>query len=270
MNEREFQFSDSNSPTPVAAFPSTTSKIAAIALVTRIFNIIFVFSPDEWKMILQILAISSMILGNLVAITQTSMKRMLAYSSISQMGYIIIGLIANNSNGYSSMIIYTFFYIFMNLGTFACVISFSLRTGTDNIRDYEGLYIKDPLLSISLTLCLLSLGGIPPLTGFFGKLYLFWCGWQVGLYFLVIIALITSIFSIYYYLKIIKLMIYSKDKQLNPYLQTYIVSTTTILKKNSIEFTILLCTIGSVFLGFFINSFFYLVQDNLKLSIFIN
>nr|QWW92838.1 NADH-plastoquinone oxidoreductase subunit 2 [Herbertus javanicus] len=256
------------SPTPVVAFLSITSKIAAIALLTRIFNSIFVFSSNEWKIILEILAISSMIIGNLVAITQTSIKRMLAYSSISQIGYILIGLITNSLNGYSSMIIYTFFYIFMNLGTFACVILFSLRTGTDNIRDYEGLYRKDPLLSISLTLCLLSLGGIPPLTGFFGKLYLFWSGWEAGFYFLIIIGLITSTISIYYYLKIIKLMIYSKDKLLNPYLQTYIVSSSTFLKKNSIELTILLCTIGSIFLGFFINPFFYLIQDNLKLSIF--
>jgi NAD(P)H-quinone oxidoreductase subunit 2 len=194
---------------------------------------------------------------------------MLAYSSISQIGYIIIGLIANNINGYASMIIYTFFYIFMNLGTFACVILFSLRTGTDNIRDYEGLYNKDPLLSISLTMCLLSLGGIPPLTGFFGKLYLFWCGWQAGLYPLVLIALITSIVSIYYYLKIIKLMVYSKDKRLNPYLQNYLVSSTIFQRKNSIEFTILLCTITSVFLGFLINPLFYLIEDNLKLSIFV-
>lgn len=262
------KFSDSNSPTPVVAFLSITSKIAAIALLTRIFNSIFVFSSNEWKIILEILAISSMIIGNLVAITQTSIKRMLAYSSISQIGYILIGLITNSLNGYSSMIIYTFFYIFMNLGTFACVILFSLRTGTDNIRDYEGLYRKDPLLSISLTLCLLSLGGIPPLTGFFGKLYLFWSGWEAGFYFLIIIGLITSTISIYYYLKIIKLMIYSKGKLLNPYLQTYIVSSSTFLKKNSIELTILLCTIGSIFLGFFINPFFYLIQDNLKLSIF--
>jgi proton-translocating NADH-quinone oxidoreductase chain N len=264
------KFSDSNSPTPVVAFLSITSKIAGIALITRIFNIIFVFSPNEWKLILEILAISSMILGNLVAITQTNIKRMLAYSSISQIGYLIIGLIANNLDGYDSMIIYTFFYIFMNLGTFACVILFSLRTGTDNIRDYEGLYRKDPLLSISLTVCLLSLGGIPPLTGFFGKLHLFWCGWQTGLYFLVIIALITSIISIYYYLKIIKLMLYSKDKRLNPYLQTYIVSPTVFPRKNSIESTILFCTIGSTFLGFFINPFLYFIQDNLKLSVFIN
>ena len=117
-----FYFLYSNSPTPVVAFLSITSKIAGIALITRIFNIIFVFSPNEWRLILEILAISSMLLGNLVAITQTNIKRMLAYSSISQIGYIIIGLIINNLNGYDSMIIYTFFYIFMNLGTFGCVI----------------------------------------------------------------------------------------------------------------------------------------------------
>ena len=204
-----------------------------------------------------------MIFGNLVAITQTSMKRMLAYSSISQIGYIIIGLITNNSNGYASMIIYTFFYIFMNLGTFACIILFGLRTGTDNIRDYQGLYIKDPLLSFSLTLCLLSLGGIPPLTGFFGKLYLFWSGWCAGFHILVIIALITSIISIYYYLKVIKLMIYAEAKQINPYLETYIISPLIFTKKNSIEFIILLCTSGSIFLGFFINPFFDLIKYTL-------
>nr|YP_010399875.1 NADH-plastoquinone oxidoreductase subunit B [Nowellia curvifolia]UQM88641.1 NADH-plastoquinone oxidoreductase subunit B [Nowellia curvifolia] len=258
------------SPTPVVAFLSTTSKIAGIVLITRILNIIFIFPSNEWKIILEIFAISSMILGNLVAITQTNIKRMLAYSSISQVGYIMIGLITNNLDGYNSMIIYTFFYIFMNLGTFACVILFSLRTGTDNIRDYEGLYKKDPLLSISLTICLLSLGGIPPLTGFFGKLYLFWCGRKTGLYFLVMTALITSIISIYYYLKIIKLMIYSKDKRLNPYLQTYIVSPTIFTKKNSIQLTIFFCTIASTFSGFLINPLFHFIQDNLKLSIFIN
>ena len=260
--------SDSNSPTPVVAFLSVTSKIAGIALATRIFNITFISLLNEWKLIFEILAISSMILGNLVAITQTSMKRMLAYSSISQIGYIIIGLITGDLNGYASMIIYTFFYIFMNLGTFACIILFGLRTGTDNIRDYEGLYIKDPLLSLSLTLCLLSLGGLPPLTGFFGKLYLFWCGWRAGLHFLVMVALITSIISIYYYLKIIKLIIFSGDKQLNPYLQAYIISPFISAKKNSIEFTMLLCTIGSVFFGFLISPFFDFIQSTPNLNIF--
>lgn len=105
------------------------------------------------------------------------------------------------------MITYMLFYISMNLGTFACILSFSLRTGTDNIRDYAGLYTKDPFLALSLALCLLSLGGLPPLAGFFGKLHLFWCGWQAGISFLVSIGLLTSVVSIYYYLKIIKLFI---------------------------------------------------------------
>lgn len=114
------------------------------------------------------------------------MKRMLAYSSIGQIGYVIIGIIVGDSNdGYASMITYMLFYISMNLGTFACIVSFGLRTGTDNIRDYAGLYTKDPFLALSSALCLLSLGGLPPLAGFFGKLYLFRCGWQAGLYFLV-------------------------------------------------------------------------------------
>nr|YP_009667873.1 NdhB [Radula japonica]QCW58649.1 NdhB [Radula japonica] len=250
------------SPTAVVAFLSVTSKIAAIALATRIFEVFYTFSPNEWKLILEILAISSMIIGNLTAITQTSMKRMLAYSSISQIGYITIGLITGNLNEYSSMIIYIFFYIFMNLGTFACVLLFGLRTGTDNIRDYEGLFKKDPSLSLSLTLCLLSLSGIPPLTGFFGKLYIFWCGWHAGLYFLILVGLITSLISIYYYLKIIKLMIYSKNERVNPYLLTYVVSS----KKNSIEFVIFICTIGSVSFGVFINLFFYFIQNNLNLN----
>ena len=177
---------DSDSPTPVVAFLSVTSKVAASASATRIFDIPFYFSSNEWHLLLEILAILSMILGNLLAITQTSMKRMLAYSSIGQIGYVIIGIIVGDSNdGYASMITYMLFYISMNLGTFACIVLFGLRTGTDNIRDYAGLYTKDPFLALSLALCLLSLGGLPPLAGFFGKLYLFWCGWQAGLYFLV-------------------------------------------------------------------------------------
>lgn len=158
---------DSDSPTPVVAFLSVTSKVAASASATRIFDIPFYFSSNEWHLLLEILAILSMILGNLIAITQTSMKRMLAYSSIGQIGYVIIGIIVGDSNGgYASMITYMLFYIAMNLGTFARIVSFGLRTGTDNIRDYAGLYTKDPFLALSLALCLLSLGGLPPLAGF--------------------------------------------------------------------------------------------------------
>nr|YP_010274754.1 NADH dehydrogenase subunit B [Echeveria lilacina]YP_010274770.1 NADH dehydrogenase subunit B [Echeveria lilacina]UJT97694.1 NADH dehydrogenase subunit B [Echeveria lilacina]UJT97710.1 NADH dehydrogenase subunit B [Echeveria lilacina] len=210
------------SPTPVVAFLSVTSKVAASASATRIFDIPFYFSSNEWHILLEILAILSMILGNLIAITQTSMKRMLAYSSIGQIGYIIIGIIVGDSNGgYASMITYMLFYISMNLGTFACIVLFGLRTGTDNIRDYAGLYTKDPFLALSLALCLLSLGGLPPLAGFFGKLHLFWCGWQAGLYFLVSIGLLTSVVSIYYYLKIIKLLMTGRNQEITPQVRNY-------------------------------------------------
>lgn len=213
---------DSDSPTPVVAFLSVTSKVAASASATRIFDIPFSFSSNEWHLLLEILAILSMIFGNLIAITQTSMKRMLAYSSIGQIGYVIIGRIVGYSNGgYASMITYMLFYISMNLGTFACIVSFGLRTGTENIRDYAGLDTKDPFLALSFALCLLSLGGLPPLAGFFGKLHFFWCGWQAGLYFLVSIGLLTSVVSIYYYLKRIKLLMTGRNQEITPHVRNY-------------------------------------------------
>nr|YP_011017415.1 NADH-plastoquinone oxidoreductase subunit 2 [Niphotrichum japonicum]WQF69103.1 NADH-plastoquinone oxidoreductase subunit 2 [Niphotrichum japonicum] len=258
------------SPTPVVAFLSVASKVAGLALLARFLNIVFPFLSNQWHFLLEVLAICSMILGNLVAITQTSMKRMLAYSSISQIGYLIIGIITGDFNGYASMIIYLLFYIFMNLGTFACIILFGLRTGTDNIRDYSGLILKDPLLTFSLVLCLLSLGGIPPLSGFFGKLYLFWCAWKAGLYLLVFIGLSTSIISIYYYLKIVKLLITAENKKVNFYIQTYKVSSIFVLSKNSIEVSIIICVIASMFLGIFINPIINLLQTFLHLNSFIN
>nr|BDW36487.1 NADH dehydrogenase subunit B [Hyophila propagulifera] len=257
------------SPTPVVAFLSVASKIAGLALLARFFNIVFSSFSNEWHFILEILAICSMILGNLVAITQTSMKRMLAYSSISQIGYLMIGIITGDFNGYVSMIVYLLFYIFMNLGTFACIILFGLRTGTDNIRDYTGLILKDPLLTFSFALCLLSLGGIPPLSGFFGKLYLFWCAWKAGLYFLVFIGLSTSIISIYYYLKIIKLLITTENTKITSYIQTYKVSSVFLLSKNSIEISIIVCVIASMFLGIFMNPIINLLQNSLNLNSFI-
>lgn len=261
---------DSNSPTPVVAFLSVISKITGLILLVRLFNIIFPSFFNEWHFFLEILAICSMVLGNLVAIIQTNIKRMLAYSSISQIGYLMIGIITGNFAGYASMVIYLLFYIFMNLGTFACITLFSLRTGTDNIRDYRGLILKDPLLTFSFALCLLSLGGIPPLSGFFGKLYLFWSAWKAGLYFLVFIALFTSIISIYYYLKIIKLLITTDNKKITSYIQIYKVSSSFFLSKNSIEISIIICVIASMFLGIFMNPIINLFQKFLYLNNFTN
>nr|QXU75618.1 NADH dehydrogenase subunit 2 [Acorus calamus]QXU75633.1 NADH dehydrogenase subunit 2 [Acorus calamus] len=250
------------SPTPVVAFLSVTSKVAASASATRIFDIPFYFSSNEWHLLLEILAILSMILGNLIAITQTSMKRMLAYSSIGQIGYVIIGIIVGDSNdGYASMITYMLFYISMNLGTFACIVLFGLRTGTDNIRDYAGLYTKDPFLALSLALCLLSLGGLPPLAGFFGKLHLFWCGWQAGLYFLVSIGLLTSVVSIYYYLKIIKLLMTGRNQEITPHVRNY--RRSPLRSNNSIELSMIVCVIASTIPGISMNPILAIAQDTL-------
>nr|WBV80316.1 NADH dehydrogenase subunit 2 [Phlegmariurus squarrosus] len=249
------------SPTPVVAFLSVVSKVAVSALAIRILNIVFPLSSNEWHLVLEILAISSMILGNFIAITQTSMKRMLAYSSISQIGYIMIGIIAGNSNGYTSVVTYMLFYIFMNLGTFACIILFSSRTGTDNIRDYAGLYLKDPLLASCFASCLSSLGGVPPLSGFFGKLYLFWCGWQAGLYSSVSIGLFTSVISIYYYLKIIKLLVTKRNEEVTPYIKNYINSSYFLTSKNVIELSMMICVIASTVLGLAVNPIITMAQN---------
>nr|YP_009469294.1 NADH-plastoquinone oxidoreductase subunit 2 [Byrsonima coccolobifolia]YP_009469313.1 NADH dehydrogenase subunit 2 [Byrsonima coccolobifolia]YP_009469382.1 NADH dehydrogenase subunit 2 [Byrsonima crassifolia]YP_009469400.1 NADH dehydrogenase subunit 2 [Byrsonima crassifolia]AVD96521.1 NADH-plastoquinone oxidoreductase subunit 2 [Byrsonima coccolobifolia]AVD96541.1 NADH dehydrogenase subunit 2 [Byrsonima coccolobifolia]AVD96609.1 NADH dehydrogenase subunit 2 [Byrsonima crassifolia]AVD96626. len=250
------------SPTPVVAFLSVTSKVAASASATRIFDIPFYFSSNEWHLLLEILAILSMIVGNLIAITQTSMKRMLAYSSIGQIGYVIIGIIVGDLNGgYASMITYMFFYISMNLGTFACIVLFGLRTGTDNIRDYAGLYTKDPFLALSLALCLLSLGGLPPLAGFFGKLHLFWCGWQAGLYFLVSIGLLTSVLSIYYYLKIIKLLMTGRNQEITSHVRNY--RRSPLRSNNSIELSMIVCVIASTIPGISMNPIIEIAQDTL-------
>nr|YP_010873453.1 NADH-plastoquinone oxidoreductase subunit 2 [Justicia quadrifaria]YP_010873468.1 NADH-plastoquinone oxidoreductase subunit 2 [Justicia quadrifaria]WGV34673.1 NADH-plastoquinone oxidoreductase subunit 2 [Justicia quadrifaria]WGV34688.1 NADH-plastoquinone oxidoreductase subunit 2 [Justicia quadrifaria] len=250
------------SPTPVVAFLSVTSKVAASASATRIFDIPFYFSSNEWHLLMEILAILSMILGNIIAITQTSMKRMLAYSSIGQIGYVIIGIIVGDSNdGYASMITYMLFYISMNLGTFACIVLFGLRTGTDNIRDYAGLYTKDPFLALSLALCLLSLGGLPPLAGFFGKLYLFWCGWQAGLYSLVLIGLLTSVVSIYYYLKIIKLLMTGRNQEITPHVRNY--RRSPLRSNNSIELSMIVCVIASTIPGISMNPIIAIAQDTL-------
>nr|ATV96605.1 NADH dehydrogenase subunit 2 [Huperzia serrata f. longipetiolata] len=256
------------SPTPVVAFLSVVSKVAVSALAIRIFNIVFPLSSNEWHSVLEILAISSMILGNFIAITQTSMKRMLAYSSISQIGYIMIGIIAGNSNGYTSVVTYMLFYIFMNLGTFACIILFSSRTGTDNIRDYAGLYLKDPLLASCFASCLLSLGGVPPLSGFFGKLYLFWCGWQAGPHSLVSIGLFTSVISIYYYLKIIKLLVTKRNEEVTPYITNYINSSYFLTSKNVTELSMMICVVASTVLGLAVNPIITMAQNSIFSSRF--
>ncbi len=209
------------SPTPVVAFLSVGSKAAGFAMAIRLMTTAFPVVTEQWHFVFTALAILSLVLGNVVALTQTSMKRLLAYSSIAQAGFVMIGLIAGTEAGYASMIFYLLVYLFMNLGGFACVILFTLRTGTDQISEYAGLYQKDPLLTLGLSISLLSLGGIPPLAGFFGKIYLFWAGWQAGLYGLVLLGLIASVVSIYYYIRVVKMMVVKEPQEMSDAVQNY-------------------------------------------------
>ena len=119
------------------------------------------------------------------------------------------------------MVLYMAAYLFMNLGAFACIILFSLRTGSDRISDYAGLYQKDPLITLGLSLCLLSLGGIPPMLGFFGKIYLFFAGWADQQYLLVIVGLVTSVISIYYYISVIKMMVVKEPFEASEVVKQY-------------------------------------------------
>lgn len=209
------------SPTPVVAFLSVGSKAAGFALAIRFLTTTLPTISDQWQFIFTALAILSLVLGNAVAIAQTSMKRLLAYSSIAQAGFVMIGLVIGTEAGYASMVFYLLVYLFMNLGAFACVILFSLRTGTDQISEYAGLYQKDPLLTLCLSVCLLSLGGIPPLAGFFGKLYLFWAGWQAGAYGLVLLGLVASVVSIYYYVRVVKMMVVKEPQEMSDAIKNY-------------------------------------------------
>jgi NAD(P)H-quinone oxidoreductase subunit 2 len=257
------------SPTPVVAFLSVGSKAAGLALATRLLSIVFPAFQNQWHEVLEILGLLSMIFGNLIAATQTSMKRMLAYSSISQAGYLIIPIIAGTSDGYASMIIYLITYIFMNLGAFACVIIFGLRTGTDQIRDYTGLYLKDPWLAFCLTISLLSLAGMPPLAGFFGKIYLFWCGWESGLYLLVYVGLITSVVSLYYYLRVVKAMMTKEPTEMSTYVREYVAPNRSLLSRTSLEMGVTFCVLASTVLGLIINPIIGIAQQTIAGSTFV-
>jgi NAD(P)H-quinone oxidoreductase subunit 2 len=201
-----------------------------------------------------------------VALAQTSMKRMLAYSSIGQAGFVMIGLVAGTQAGYASMIFYLFLYLFMNLGAFACVILFSLRTGTDKISDYAGLYQKDPLLTLGLSICLLSLGGIPPLAGFFGKIYIFWAGWQAGLYGLVLVALIASVISIYYYIRVVKMMVVKEPQEMSEVIKNYPPIRWNLQGMRLIQVGLVFLIIATSLLGILANPFVEIANNSITSS----
>lgn len=222
-------------PTPVTAFVSVASKAASFALLLRFFIAVFpetLILADQsvqayWVTLLAALATITMTLGNVVALAQKNIKRLLAYSSIAQAGYTLIGLAAVQAQAESvaAVSFYMFMYTFSNLLAFAAIIIFSERTGSEQISDYAGLSRRNPWLALALTIGLLSLAGIPPAAGFVGKFFLFNAAVDAGLVWLAVVGVLNSIVALYYYLIIIKIMYVDRgadDDQPIPVAQPYV------------------------------------------------
>jgi len=194
-------------PTPITAFMSTAVKAAAFAAFVRVFYISFSSLNIEWSYILNGIAIITMTVGNVVAIAQKNIKRMLAYSSIAHAGYILVGMIAGGNGGGASVLFYLAVYTFMNLGAFAVIIALS-KKGEESfaIEDYKGIGFKYPLLAAAMAVFMLSLAGIPPTAGFIGKFYIFSSAINAGYIILAIIGVLNSVVSVYYYLRIVVFM----------------------------------------------------------------
>jgi NADH-quinone oxidoreductase subunit N len=194
-------------PTPVTAFFAVAPKIAAFALFTRVLIEPFGVLIGEWQQIVVLMAIASMILGSLAAIWQQNIKRMLAYSSIGHVGFALIGLAAGTESGVRGVLVYMAIYLAMSVGTFCCVLAMR-RNGrqVEGINELAGLARNQPILALAFAILMFSMAGIPPMAGFFGKLYIFLAAIESGLYTLAIIGVLSSVIGAYYYLRIIKVM----------------------------------------------------------------
>jgi NADH-quinone oxidoreductase subunit N len=191
-------------PIPVTAFMSVGTKAAAFAMIIRVFAGGLPHLAPDWQVLLAFVAATSMIVGNLMAIRQSSLKRLLAYSGVAQAGYVLIGVIAGGQNGLAAVLFYLFVYMFMNFGAFAVVTLLAGPEGDrDKLSDLDGLYRRSPLMAILMTVFMLSLAGFPPFVGFFGKLFLFTAGVSAGYTWLVVLAVLMSVVSVYYYVRVL-------------------------------------------------------------------
>jgi len=202
------------SPTSVTTFFAILPKIAALSVFIRFLYVPFAEMNDQWQMIIVFLSIASMIFGAVAAICQKNLKRLVAYSSIGHMGYALAGLSSGTNQGIQGSISYMAIYLVMNLAFFSCL--FMLRRNNEyyeNIEDLSGLSKNHPVLSFSLLIILFSLAGIPPLAGFFAKFYVFMAIIEQQMYFLAIIGLLATVVAAFYYLRIIKIIYFDKEKE---------------------------------------------------------
>ena len=202
------------SPTSVTLFFTMVPKIAALTVFIRFLYVPFLNLIDQWQLIIVFLSISSMLFGAIAAIGQTNLKRLIAYSSISHIGYTLAGLATNTNEGLQSSIIYITIYIVMNLALFSCLLMLKRNNQYyEDIDDLSGLSKNHPLLSLSLLIILFSLAGIPPLAGFFAKFYIFKAVLEQSMYFLAIVGLLSTVVAAFYYLRIIKIIYFDKEKE---------------------------------------------------------
>ncbi len=227
-------------PTNVTSYLSVISKGAAVFAVMTIFIKVFAPMIEQWQEMLFWVIIASITIGNLFALRQNNMKRFLAFSSISQAGYIMLAVISGSAMGMSSLVYYILVYLVANLAAFGVISVIEQNTrGKMDIDDYNGLYQTNPKLSVIMMLALFSLAGIPPFAGFFSKFFIFMAAFKEGFHLLVFIALVNTVISLYYYLKVIKAMFINKNE--NP--------IATIKSDNYTRISLVMCMIGVLVLG---------------------
>ncbi len=207
-------------PISITAFLSVVSKAASVFILLILLLTVFKELSVTWKIVLYILSVLTMTIGNLFALRQTNMKRFLAFSSIAQAGFILLGILAGGAVGAATVIYFVLIYVFTNLGAFGVIQAVKDHCGKEDMNDYTGLYRTNPKLSLVLVLALFSLAGIPPVAGFFGKFFLFSAAAGKGYYILLIIAVINVTISLYYYLLPIRAMLLRTSEHPIPYIRS--------------------------------------------------
>jgi len=228
------------SPVAVTSYLSVISKGAILFVFVSVLFTVFAPMATEWYPVLCLTAVLTMVVGNLFALRQENLKRFLAFSSISQVGFILVGISGGSQPAMASVIYFVLIYVFSNLGAFGVISLVSALTGKENLSDYKGFYKTNPLLSWILTLSLFSLAGIPPTAGFFGKLFLLTAGAGPGNYTLIIIAALNMVISLYYYLRVVKTMFMDKNES----------PIAKLTMNPSSKIALLICVAGIVLVGF--------------------
>ena len=209
-------------PISIASYLSVISKGAAVFILMILMFTVFKPLMHVWDNLIYVIAVATMFIGNLFALRQQNMKRFLAFSSIAQAGFILLGLMSGTQLGTATVVYFVLIYVFSNLAAFGVVQAISLQTAKENINDYEGLYRTNPKLSLVMMLALFSLAGIPPVAGFFGKFFLFTAAASEGYYFLVFLAVVNVTISLYYYLLVVRAMFLRKSDSPIPFFKNKI------------------------------------------------